>query len=769
MNAFNFLPSSVVDALGWTLLHAVWQGFALVLPVAVLLHLLRNQSSNLRYQISVFTLLAQLLASTATFFWYYKPDIATTPLLSGQLSQQLLVMRLQVASQNVSWTYQFQQFLQAHLSEFVLIYLVGVALFGLRLAGGWVYLQRLTKTATAPTSVACKQLVSQLRSSLAIRSVVRVLESAHIAVPMVVGMLKPVVLMPIGLATQLTPREVEAVLAHELAHIKRHDYAVNLLQSVVEVLYFFHPALWWLSARVREEREHCCDDLAVAVCGGDGHVLAQALAHVEELRLMQLEQTPILGMALASNRQHLLYRVRRMLGVANRPFVSNSSLAGLTLATLLLMSVSVYAVQKQDKPVRKTTQPKPTRKHKIDRNSEYGMANGDKVSYIIWKGQKLSSARVATLQREMDDVMGGKLSLDNVPKSDRDILLTIIEKNAAFDGGMAALAEGISHIDYDNIVASATNNVSVQTDVALEKLTELKELANVNYNAIVNDALSSLATLQPSNDSLNRLRAVQQRRVDSLSQIMAERSKQMETLHSQMERLRFPIEASERSQQVLEWKKQKLEQQRQALIEKHQQLLYNEGKQKLSQVEIEKQLSAIEPDIKTQETGIEELNKQLDAARQKIEEARLPIEKLERESMQLQEQLGRLSDQLDRQHRYRDQEWQRAIELNSDLNMNLNSDLNMDLNVDTHLNRTRWKRIERDKSVPRSARTPRPVIAPRVRVFPGSPTPALAPVPPAAADAPDAAPIPNVRIVTPPAKVARPRYKPKPAAAPKPE
>ncbi|GAB3708830.1 hypothetical protein GCM10027592_44440 [Spirosoma flavus] len=777
MNAFNFLPSSVVDALGWTLLHAVWQGFALVLPVAVLLHLLRNQSSSLRYQISVVTLLAQLLASTATFIWYYKSDVATQPLLSAQLSQQLLVMRLQVASQNVSWTYQFQQFLQAHLSEFVLIYLIGVALFGLRLAGGWVYLQRLTKTATLPASIACRQLVGQLRSSLAIRSAVRVLESAHIAVPMVVGVLKPVVLMPIGLAAHLTPREVEAVLAHEMAHIKRHDYAVNLLQSVVEVLYFFHPALWWLSARVREEREHCCDDLAVAVCGGDGHVLAQALARVEELRLMQLEQTPTLGMALASNRQHLLYRVRRMLGVANRPFVSNSSLAGLTLATLLLMSVSVYAVQKQDKPVHKTTQPKPTRKHKIDRDSEYGMAGSDVISYVTWKGKKLSAARVATLQRELDAVMGGKLSLDKVPKADRDILLTIIEKNAAFDGGMEALAEGLSHIDYNTIINTSLASVNAAGAFPVDISKTLREVEKTDYNSLIGDAMASLGHLQPLSDSLDRLRTLQQSRMDSLSQIMGERSKQMEILHSQMEKLRFPIEASERNQQVLEWKKQKLEQQRQALIEKHKQLLYNDGKQKLNQAEIEKQLAALEPDIKTQETGIEDLNKQLDAARQKMEEARLPIEKLERESMQLQEQLDRLSDQLDRQHRYRDQEWHRSKELNerdpemnSDLNMNLNSDLNLDLNVDTSLKRTRWKRIKGAKSVPRTPRAPRPAIAPRVRVTPALPAaPALAPTPPAVEAIPDEALNPPAEVVSPRVKVTKPRSKPKPAIAPKPE
>ena len=352
MNAFNFLTSPVADALGWTLLHAIWQGFALVIPVAVLLHLLRTKSSSLRYQVGVLTLLVQVALSVGTFFWYYQPVSASQPVLTAGTLHYATQIRWQTVAQALPWQQQTQLFLENHLSQFVFIYLLGVALFGLRLAGGWLYLQGLSKTATQPVAKSWTQLTNQLRSTLAIHTLVQVRESARIAGPMVVGVLKPVLLVPIGLATSLSIREIEAVLAHELAHIKRHDYAVNLLQSVVEVLYFFHPALWWLSARVREEREHCCDDLAVFACGGDGRILAQALARVEELRLVQIQREPALAMAFASKRQHLLQRVKRVLGMPTRPFVSNSSLAGLTLATILLMSVSVYAVQKQSEPAR---------------------------------------------------------------------------------------------------------------------------------------------------------------------------------------------------------------------------------------------------------------------------------------------------------------------------------------------------------------------------------------------------------------------------------
>ena len=730
MNAFNFLSNPVADALGWTLLHAIWQGFALVLPVALILHLLRSRSSMLRYQVSVLTLLAQFILSVATFVWYYQPTTNKGIASSGIITGHTIPVRWQTMAQTLPWHQQMQQFLENHLSQFVFAYLVGVALFGLRLTGGWVYLQRLSQTALQPNTVVWTHLTDKLRSALAIKTVIQVRESARIAVPMVVGIMKPILLLPIGLATNLTSREIEAVLAHELAHIKRHDYAVNLLQSVVEVLYFFHPALWWLSARVREEREHCCDDLAVHVCGGDGRILAQALARVEELRLIQVNQTPVLAMAFASKRQQLLHRVKRVLGVPTRPFISNSSLAGLTLATILLMSVSVYAMQKQENPKSRAGQPHPThstRRHKAGNGTEFSISENKKVDYIIWKGQKLPAKRVARLQQQLNEVMAGKLSLDNVTQPDRDVLLTIIETNQGFGDGMDELGKGLAQIDYNNIVASALNNVPLSPDGTLEGL------AKVDYSGIIRDAFASIPqSLQPLSDSLDKQRAYHQRQMDSLSQLLAQRSRQVEAIHLQMEKLQFPIEELQRSQEVLNWHKEKLMDQRNTLIEKHQQLLQNDGKQKLNTADIEKQLDALQPEIKKLEGSMEELNKQFESINAKQDEVKLPMEKLNREAEQLDEQINNLSDQIGKHG-------DGLAHIMPDL-----SDLDVNVNVNTDFDNP-----NKNLRVPRP---PRPAKAPKL-ASPALPaTPALAPV----------------KAATPRPKIA-PGPAPKPAVAPKPE
>ena len=128
-----------------------------------------------------------------------------------------------------------------------------------------------------------QRMATRLSRRLHIGRAITLLESALVDVPTVIGWLKPVVLLPASALAGLSPQQLEAILAHELAHIRRHDYLVNLLQTLVETVLFYHPAVWWLSRRIRIERENCCDDLAVSLCG-DPVAYAQALADLEALR-----------------------------------------------------------------------------------------------------------------------------------------------------------------------------------------------------------------------------------------------------------------------------------------------------------------------------------------------------------------------------------------------------------------------------------------------------------------------------------------------------
>ncbi|HKW01684.1 MAG TPA: M56 family metallopeptidase, partial [Vicinamibacterales bacterium] len=184
------------------------------------------------------------------------------------------------------------------------IWMIGVIALSIRLLGGWLTARRVTRRQRRPVTAEIQAMAARLAERLALRRVVDVVESAGVAVPIMVGWLKPVIVLPTSVISGFTPEQVEALIVHELAHIRRNDYLVNLLQAAVETVLFYHPAVWWVSSRIRTEREHCCDDVAVTIC--DRLVYARALSDLAALA------TPSLAMA-ASNGS-LVERVRRILG-----------------------------------------------------------------------------------------------------------------------------------------------------------------------------------------------------------------------------------------------------------------------------------------------------------------------------------------------------------------------------------------------------------------------------------------------------------------------
>ena len=190
----------------------------------------------------------------------------------------------------------------------IVIWLGGVVLLGTRLAGGLWQIRYLRRTALAEPESSWQAVANRVATQLRLRSAVRVVESRLVNTPTAVGWLRPVVLLPIAALTNLSPGQVEAILAHELAHIRRHDYVVNVVQTLAETLLFYHPAVWWVSRRIRTEREHCCDDLAVTVCD-DRITYATALAELETRRAQGTR------LALAATRGPLIDRVRRVLQV----------------------------------------------------------------------------------------------------------------------------------------------------------------------------------------------------------------------------------------------------------------------------------------------------------------------------------------------------------------------------------------------------------------------------------------------------------------------
>jgi uncharacterized protein (TIGR03435 family) len=188
------------------------------------------------------------------------------------------------------------------------IWIAGVAALTLRLSLGWWRITRLHAASLREPASAWDSAAARIATKLGISRRVHVIDSIHIVTPTLIGWIRPVVLLPLAALASMPPDQVHAILAHEVAHIRRHDFLVNLVQSVAETVLFYHPGVWWLSARIRIEREHCCDDIAVAVCG-DPIVYAEALTELASWTSSQ----PSLTMAATGGA--LLSRIRRLLHV----------------------------------------------------------------------------------------------------------------------------------------------------------------------------------------------------------------------------------------------------------------------------------------------------------------------------------------------------------------------------------------------------------------------------------------------------------------------
>lgn len=323
----------LVQILGWALLHAVWQACLLVLVAALCGLFLHGHA---RHRVNGLVLFLCLLLPAATAWHFHRP----VSLGSGRTGMDIPV--LEAPTTNVALVLpasgpllaRLEAALQPHLPLLVALWALGAGVMALRLGGGFALSLRWKRQGIqAPRE--WQGRVDALAERMGILRPVRLLLTGRGDTPLALGLWKPVVLVPVALLTSLPPGYLEALLAHELAHVRRLDYFSNLLQGLAETLLFFHPAIWWLSARIRAEREELSDHLA-AQSLGDPRRLALALNALDDL---QPAFPPPFSPALAARGGHLLTRIERLL--SPRPPVKSHW----GLLTLLLLPCTVLALR----------------------------------------------------------------------------------------------------------------------------------------------------------------------------------------------------------------------------------------------------------------------------------------------------------------------------------------------------------------------------------------------------------------------------------------
>jgi beta-lactamase regulating signal transducer with metallopeptidase domain len=327
----NWLSPSALHSLGWTLLHFLWQGTAVAALAAVLMTLCRRAST--RYALAVGALAVMLAAPVATFFFLSSSSAfsgAPVPAKSFSAARTRPTSANSTTARNSSGFSRLSPSLDA-LPWLVEAWLLGVAFFSLRSAGGFLLLERERRKQSITASARVLAMCQALQRRLGLERAIRYCECSWLQAPAVIGWFRPIVLLPVTALTGLSEEQLQLVIVHELAHIQRLDPFVNVFQISVETLLFYHPAVWWLNQRIRAEREHCCDDVAVSLCGNPVEY-ARALTLMEEWRTAP-------ALAMAANRGPLSERIFRVLGL--KPSGAGTRGIGLTGGVLCLTAALV--------------------------------------------------------------------------------------------------------------------------------------------------------------------------------------------------------------------------------------------------------------------------------------------------------------------------------------------------------------------------------------------------------------------------------------------
>lgn len=359
----------LVLALGWTLLHSIWQGAVIAAGYTLAKRVTRHESAQVKYAVASSALLLVVVLAIATFGsqssgWFTgatsggKIPIQEELFESTELdlaAQKLPTpARLAILAETIASTSPAPTLLQqlgAQLTPWLaLFWVLGVGVQFSRLGHGFYVIQRLRRVGVSPLPPAVERTLSNLQPRLNLNRKIQTLVSTLVETPITFGSVKPVILIPASAITGLSSQQLEAILLHELAHIRRHDYLVNWLQSLAEALLFYHPAVWWFSRDIRQEREHCCDDTAVQLTQ-NALGYAQALVALEALRTTHPQPTA----AMAATGGSFMHRIQRLM-VHPSPLRPATSALPASVCLLFFLMFGFFAVRATSQSLQTTDQ-----------------------------------------------------------------------------------------------------------------------------------------------------------------------------------------------------------------------------------------------------------------------------------------------------------------------------------------------------------------------------------------------------------------------------
>lgn len=334
----QILRQDWIHSLGWTLIHSLWQHALIAIGCALVLLFTRHFSSNTRYLIAFASLVFGMLMSAITFYQYQQ---ASTQIILQPVNQAAAATWF--ADENI---FSVVQLINGHINSLVVIWLVGFLVYSLKILLNYRYCQHLKNTHIIATPEQWQTIFTTLVDKVGARTDVTLRLSTLATSPCVIGHFKPVVLLPLAVLMGMNQQQIEMILLHEIAHVRRNDYLLGLLQTTIKILFFFNPFLRWISNQIDKEREHACDDIAVTI-SKNPILFANTL---KEFATMQLNQKT--AMNITGNRL-LLTRITRLFGNNTQATKSNYSLLASVLILLsgLIITLCASANPTSDKKI----------------------------------------------------------------------------------------------------------------------------------------------------------------------------------------------------------------------------------------------------------------------------------------------------------------------------------------------------------------------------------------------------------------------------------
>ena len=337
--------NKLITAFSWMLIHSLWQGLLLAIIAGFALVIAKKASAAYRYNLALILFISFIITCGSTFVYEWTSATAPTTLtpLVGNIAvnASALFFNAHSVKQLVN---SFTGYFSANAPFIILIWFMVFLFKSVRMISCMAYNQRIKNYQVYQPSKYWVDKVNSYAKKLNIGKAVKILQSGYIKVPVVVGHLRPVILIPAGLLAGLPPEQVEAILLHEIAHIKRNDYFVNFLQNIAEAVFFFNPGLLWISSVLREERENCCDDVAVEHTNNRVEFV-QALISFKEHELYGAAYST----AFPGKKNYLMRRVVRLLNNKNKTFGTGEKVFfGLSVLILSVLVTTVTVAQVKD-------------------------------------------------------------------------------------------------------------------------------------------------------------------------------------------------------------------------------------------------------------------------------------------------------------------------------------------------------------------------------------------------------------------------------------